>query len=174
MITNCIVDDPCDGVAGTGSSVAEMLYSLDQALCGCVYVSGSIHISVVTTWPDASEPLVEGNFSFLYHVREIRGYLLFINIPEIERLSLPNLRLIRGEELFFNMFALTVSDSYIKNLYMPYLTEITNGNAFFSDSTNPSVCNLMEVDWTNILSSGTVTNTITGCTGSSEKAHYTE
>ena len=145
-----------------------MLFNLDEALCGCVYVSGSIRISVVTTWPDATEPLVEGNFSFLFHVREISGYLVFVNIPEIERLSLPNLRLIRGEELFFNMFALSVSDSYIKNLYMPNLTEITNGNAFFSDSTNPSVCNLMSVDWTDILSSGTETNTITGCNGSSK------
>ena len=145
-----------------------MLFNLDEALCGCVYVSGSIRISVVTSWPDATEPLVEGNFSFLFHVREIRGYLVFFDIPEIERLSLPNLRLIRGEKLF-NMFALSVLNSYIKNLYMPKLTEITNGNAFFSDSTNPSVCNLMSVDWTDILSSdGTLTNTITGCTGSSE------
>ena len=164
----CTVDDPCGGVTGTGSSVAEMLDNLNQTLCGCVYVSGSIHIAVAPAWPDASVPLVESDFSFLFHVREIRGYLVFMNIPEIERLSLPNLRLIRGEDLFINMFALTVSNSYIKNLYMPNLTEITNGNAFFSDSTNPSVCNLMAVDWTDILSSGTVTNTITGCGGSSE------
>ena len=169
MITICIVDDPCEGVTGTGSSVAEMLDNLNQALCGCVYVSGNIHIAVSSVWPDASEPLVESDFSFLFHVREIRGYLVFMNIPEIERLSLPNLRLIRGEDLFIVLNALTVTHSYIKSLYMPKLTEITNGDAFFF-ATNPSVCNLMEVDWNDILSSGIVKNSITGCSGSSEKA----
>ena len=171
-IVNCDVDDPCSGITSTGSSVAEMLSNLHQSLCGCVYVIGNIDIRVSSSWPDATQPLEEADFSFLYHIREIRGYLYFFNIPQIERLSLPNLVIIRGQELhsfatFVQSAALSTLNSNIQTFYTPHLTEITNGNAQFIDTISLSICNVMEVDWTDILSSSNMAeySQTNGCTG---------
>ena len=138
-----------------------MLENLHDHLCGCVYVTGSISIQVSTGWPDATDPLVESNFTFLYHIREIRDYLFLNNVPQVDRVSLPNLRIIRGEGLFSG-FSLFMSGSSIASLYMPQLTEITKGNSLV-DGTS-SLCN---VDWDDIHSSGS-NMSIPACTVAGE------
>ena len=165
-------DSPCTGITASGSSVAEMLTILHDHLCGCVYVEGNIHIPVVTSFPDFNEPLTESNFSFFYHIKEISEYLYLQNIPSMEQLSFPNLRIIRGESpLYLDKFALASFNCRITTLYMPQLTEITRGNIFFRGGTMfPSICNVRAVNWTDILSmnSSTLTINLPGCTDASE------
>ena len=139
-------------------------------MCGCVYINGDIDISLTVD----TTPLVESNFSFFYHIKEIRGFLYLQDIPEIERLSFPNLIIIRGESL--NMgFAIIVFNSKIGTLYMPKLTEITNGNVGFSDNmmNDPVACNVKNIDWEDILSDSSSTTTINlpQCTDTSELPH---
>ena len=99
---------------------------------------------------DANQPLVEANFSFLYYVKEISGYFELNNIPSIERLSLPNLRLIRGENLRSGRYSLLVSGK-IETLYMPNLTEISRGDVILgSSSLNYYLCNTRSINWTDI------------------------
>ena len=99
---------------------------------------------------DANQPLVEANFSFLYYVKEIGGYLELNNIPSVERLSLPNLRIIRGENLRSGRFSLLVSGK-IESLYMPNLTEISRGDVVLgSSSLNCYLCNTRSINWTDI------------------------
>ena len=164
------VDAPCTGITATGSSVAEMLVILHDHLCGCMYIEGNINIAIYTTFPDFNEPLKESDFSFFYHLREISQYLYLQYIPSMEQLSLPNLRIIRGESLFSGL-ALATYNCRITTLYMPQLKEITRGNIFFRENIKfPSVCNVLNINWTDILSmdSSTVKILLPNCTDASK------
>ena len=165
-------DSPCTGITASGSSVAEMLTILHDHLCGCVYIEGNIDIPVSDDFPDFNKTLTESNFSFFYHIKEISGYLSLRDIPSMEQLSFPNLRIIRGESpLFLDKFALASFNCRITTLYMPQLTEITKGDIFFRENINfPSVCNVNAVNWTDILSmnSSTLTIILPSCTDASE------
>ena len=110
---------------------------------------------------------MEANFSFLYHVREISGYLELQGIPPIARLSLPNLRLIRGENIRSNRYSLAVIGK-IDNLYMPNLTEITRGDVIIrSSSSEPYLCNTKSINWTDIAPNPINTHILPfGCTES--------
>ena len=140
-------------------------------MCGCVYITTDIEITPNNNWNDINTPLVESNFSFLYYIKDIRGYLIMRDIPQIERLSFPNLIIIRGEVLFSGS-ALATFNSNIRNLYMPQLTEITKGDVLFTATNNyPSVCNIMNINWNDILSdnySATFTGMEQSCSDSSE------
>ena len=93
---------------------------------------------------------MEANFSFLYDVREISGYLELNGIPPIARLSLPNLSLIRGENMRSNRYSLAVIGK-IDNLYMPNLIEITRGDVLLlGSSSEPYLCNTKSINWTDI------------------------
>ena len=96
--------------------------------------------------------LVEGNFSFFYHIREISGYIYIQGVPTINRLSLPNLRIIRGETQFADEYSLVVF-SDIGTLYLPNLTEITKGGYILKGLTDTSsLCNVRSIDWDDIFS----------------------
>ena len=155
-----------------GSTVVDILHDAYDQFCGCRYVQDNVVIQTLSGLPDVNEPLVERNFSFLYHVREISGYLEFNNIPPIARLSLPNLRLIRGNTLrsIRSIDYGLVVNGRIQSLYMPNLTEVIQGSVFILGSnTEPSLCNVKSVNWTDIAPSN---NTIesSGCsvTGKSQ------
>ena len=131
----------------SGNSVSEILQHAREQFCGCRYIRDNVVISTGSNLPDANGPLVEANFSFLYHVREISGYLELNSIPPIARLSLPNLRLIRGENIRSNRYSLVVSGK-IDNLYMPNLTEITRGDVIIlGSSSEPYLCNTKSINW---------------------------
>ena len=116
---------------------------------------------------------MEANFSFLYYVREISGYLELSGIPYIKKLSLPSLRLIRGDTLRSSRYGLAVSGK-IEMLFMPNLTEISKGDvALLGNSDGPYLCNIISVNWTDIAPFGPFGHRFrtTGCSDSS-KALY--
>jgi hypothetical protein len=152
-----------------GGNVADILKDAHDQFCGCRYIHGNLYINILPTFDGASEPLVEGNFSFLYHIKEISGFLALTGIPPIPRLSLPNLRVIRG------ITTLPVSNKdyslavlgKIYSLYMPKLTEISTGDVILrGDPSTPSLCNVNSINWNDIISSSSTIPTITpmGCT----------
>ena len=158
-------DDPCDGIKSSGGTLSDLIDSLYNHLCGCVYINGDIEIVL-----NNDGLLVESDFSFLYHIREIRGYLYMQDVPEIETLSFPNLTIIRGETLYEDLFALATFNVDIDTLYMPQLTEITNSDVLFrSNDGYPSVCNVLNVNWDDILSGGSVTTILPTCNDNSKQ-----
>ena len=104
-------------------------------------------------------------------MREISGYLELNGIPHITRLSLPNLRIIRGNALRSNRYGLVVLGK-IETLYMPMLTEISRGDVILIASSDmPYLCNIRSINWTDIAPFGPdahrlITN---GCTDSGKK-----
>ena len=102
--------------------------------------------------------------------REISGFIYLRRISPISRLSLPNLRIIRGNIRFTissNEYSLIVANSDIGTLYMPQLREITQGGVFLRGLSNtPSLCNVQNVSWTDIISfpSASIYIRTTGCT----------
>uniref|UniRef100_A0A1X7SHS3 Receptor L-domain domain-containing protein n=1 Tax=Amphimedon queenslandica TaxID=400682 RepID=A0A1X7SHS3_AMPQE len=135
-----------------GGTVSSILQDAYEQFCGCRYIEDNIVIRTGFGLVDGNQPLVEANFSFLYYVKEISGYLELNNIPSIERLSLPNLRLIRGGNLRSGRYSLLVSGR-IKTLYMPNLTEISRGDVILvssRSSLNSYLCNTRSINWTDI------------------------
>ena len=84
-------------------------------------------------------------FSELQEVSEI---VRFTNVPNTTSIILPNLRIIRGEELIAN-HALLVENSVIGSFILPRLTQISKGNAFFENTG--TLCNYLSVRWPDIL-----------------------
>uniref|UniRef100_A0A1X7U1F9 receptor protein-tyrosine kinase n=1 Tax=Amphimedon queenslandica TaxID=400682 RepID=A0A1X7U1F9_AMPQE len=133
-----------------GDSVSSILKDAYEQFCGSEYIEDNIVIRTGSGLVDISQPLVEANFSFLYYVKEISGYLELNNIPSIERLSLPRLRLIRGRNLRSGRYSLLVSGR-IETLHMPSLTEISRGDVMLgSSSLNSYLCNTRSINWTDI------------------------
>ena len=155
----------------SGQTVFDILMDAYNQFCGCQYIQDNVAIFIGSNLSDADQPLVEANFSFLYHVREISGYLELNGIPHITRLSLPNLRLIRGNVLRSNRYGLVVLGK-IETLYMPMLTEISRGDVILKANFDmPYLCNIRSINWTDIAPFGPdahrlITN---GCTDSGKK-----
>ena len=142
-----------------GSTTSEVLGQLYSRFCGCTYISGSLTIQLSTG------PLTEDSFNSLYYLREISGYLSLKNIPQVASVTLPNLRIIRGQTTLNSStgpMALAVENSYIGSLNLPSLTEISNGGATF-ESTN-GMCGILNVNWTDILNNGRFDYSMSGCT----------
>ena len=100
--------------------------------------------------------LTEDSFNFLYHVQEISGVLRFQNIPPVSRIVLPNLRIIRGDEVITTSdgrnLALILLETRIGALVMPKLTEVTHGDVLFENTS--SMCNYKTVNWGDIIDDG--------------------
>ena len=101
--------------------------------------------------------LTEDSFNFLYHVEQISGVLRFQNIPTVDRIILPNLRIIRGEELKETAeghgLALVILNTRIGAIVLPNLTEVTRGDVHFRNTTS-SMCNYKTVNWDDIIDNG--------------------
>ena len=97
--------------------------------------------------------LTEDSFNFLYHVQEISGVLRFQDIPPVSRIVLPNLRIIRGDEVIETSdgrnLALILLETRIGALVMPKLTEVTHGDVLFENTS--SMCNYKTVNWDDII-----------------------
>ena len=167
---------PCIGhsdiASAMGATVVETLDNLYNRFCGCQYVEGNIDIMFPPNLPDFNDVLlVEGNFSFFYHIREISGFFYIQGVPTLNRLSLPNLRIIRGETQFADEYSLVVY-SDIGTLYLPNLTEITKGGYILRPFTNDAafLCNVRSINWTDILSEDNPTTVLidTGCSDDSK------
>ncbi|XP_019864466.1 PREDICTED: uncharacterized protein LOC109593811 [Amphimedon queenslandica] len=137
-----------------GNTVSDILLDAHEQFCGCRYIKDNLVISIGNSLSDADQHLVEANFSFLYYVREISGYLELSGIPYIKKLSLPSLRLIRGDTLRLSRYGLAVSGR-IEMLFMPNLTEISKGDVvLLGNSDGPYLCNVLSVNWTDIAPFG--------------------
>ena len=133
----------------------DILTNLNRQFCGCTHVEGSIQINMFGH--DGYTNLTEDSFNFLYHVEEISDVLRFQNIPTVNRIVLPNLRIIRGEELIPTAerrgLALVLLNTHIGAIVLPNLTEVTWGDVRFQNTTS-SMCNYRTVDWNDIIDNG--------------------
>ena len=115
--------------------------------------------------------LTEDSFNFLYHVEEISGVLRFQNIPTVERIVLPNLHIIRGEELIATAegrgLALVLLNTRIGAIVLPKLTEITQGDVRLENTTS-SMCNYKTVNWNDIIDNGRLDDVLACNTSQSE------
>ncbi|XP_068200038.1 melanoma receptor tyrosine-protein kinase-like isoform X2 [Antennarius striatus] len=100
------------------------------------------------------------DLSFLKSIQEVSGYVL-IAINEAANIPLVNLRLIRGQSLYENQYALLVVSNYkrnasshgyvsgVKQLQLSNLTEIRKGGIKITH--NPLLCNMETIQWWDIL-----------------------
>ena len=156
---DCFLYTVCLGHMGNevaaGSSVAEQLEDLHNDFCGCRAIDGNIRVAMSTSFPDYnSVTLTEANFTFFNEITEVSGFILFLGIPSLSMLTFPRLRLIRGRNMINGPngpLSLTILNSNIARLFMPRLTEITNGGVAFN---NPArLCSAVFVNWNDIISS---------------------
>ena len=133
----------------------EILNSLHNQFCGCTHVTGSIQIDMFGN--DNYTNFTEDSFNFLYHVEQISGVLRLQNIPTVECIVLPNLRIIRGEKLIPTAegrgLALVLLNTRIGAIVLPNLTEVTRGDVRFQNTTS-SMCNYKTVNWNDIIDNG--------------------
>ncbi|XP_076617179.1 melanoma receptor tyrosine-protein kinase-like [Chaetodon auriga] len=94
------------------------------------------------------------DLSFLQSIEEVGGNVLIaLNEPAV--IPLVNLRLIRGQKLYENQFALTVMANFknatagLKQLQLSSLTEILRGGVKMIH--NPLLCNTDTIQWWEIL-----------------------
>ncbi len=152
-----------------GEDVDEILSELHDRFCGCTHVTGNIRISFPV---DLTQNLTDNDFNFLYYVEEISGVLSFQNIPTLPSLTVPNLRIIRGDDFIetgvgSRRLVFSVMDSNIEQLYMPQLREITQGDVLFSE-VGP-LCSYKTVNWNDILNDGSFIDENTECSPGGEK-----
>ena len=167
-------DTACRGNAANtfvqGSSTSEVLAQLAARFCGCTSIAGNLAIQL--SLQDAGG-LTEDSFSSLYHLREISGYLHLSNIPAVTSITLPNLRVIRGQTTLSSTHgpvSLLVENSRIGSLNLPNLTEISNGGATFVSTSG--MCGFLGVDWTDIMTSGQLDYSMSGCTNMPDSGRY--
>ncbi len=87
-----------------------------------------------------------------YHLEQVSGAVRFLGILDTSDIILPNLRIIRAEELVAAQFSLIVEDSIIGRLILPKLTQITRGTVIFQNTGG--LCNYLTVRWTDIIDGG--------------------
>ena len=138
-----------------GDTVEEILTNLRNQFCGCTHITGSIQINLFGN--NNYTNLTEDSFNFLYHVEEISGVLRFQYIPTVERIVLPNLRIIRGDDLIPTAegrgLALVLLETRIGAIVLPNLTEVTRGDVHFQNTTS-SMCNYKTVNWNDTIDNG--------------------
>ena len=166
-----------------GVTVEDILSNPHNEFCGCQFITNNIHLDFQPVGV-FNVPLVEANLSFFHDIKEVNGYVL-LNIPTIDQVSFPNLRIIRGKELIpgANNIALAVAGR-IQSFYLPLLTEISTGGVFFINNNDPTaLCNVVDgsatsgygVHWDDILNDDNSEKyfMITGCTGSGMSSLHT-
>ena len=139
-----------EGSLDSGDTAAQVFNNLRARFCGCTHVSGNIRISLL----GASGILDENDFDIFFHLEQISGALYLDNIPVRGKILFPNLRLIRGNELEGGMYAIVIRNISVDEILFPKLTEITRGGVFVEQMNGVKLCNLLRVDWNNILDNG--------------------
>ena len=148
-----------------GDTVAAQLEELHNHFCGCRAIDGNIRLII----PPGSNnvTLTEANFTFFNEITEVSGYIFLQGIPSLSLLTFPRLRLIRGRDTLNGPngpVSLLIGFSNISRLFMPRLTEITNGGVFFRNPVAP-LCSAAFVNWTDIISSNASQETPNNCDG---------
>ena len=146
-----------------GSTTAEVLAQLNSRFCGCTYITGSLSIQLST-----GTALTEDSFNSLYYLKELSGSLQLSTIPSMSTITLPHLRIIRGQDTFSSSggpVSLLVYGFTNGFLNLPSLTEISNGRAVFISTSG--TCGFLNVLWTDILSNGGLDYSMSGCTSPS-------
>lgn len=147
-----------------GDELDEILADLNDRFCGCTHVTGNIRIDLAISG-GPSRNLTEDDFNFFYYVEEISGVLTFQNFPPLPSLTIPNLRIIRGDDTIPTIegygLVLSVTDSQIAEFYLPRLSEITHGDVLFRE-VGP-LCTYQRVNWNDILNDGMFINENTNC-----------
>ena len=136
----------------TGDTVQIVLNDLKDTFCGCKRIGGSINVRFPLAQADSAS-LSEDNFTFFYHIEAVGGSVAFFNVPPIDRLTLPQLVLIRGNGIASDGAALTLENSTVAEFVLPKLVEISNGNVQLSNTT---WCGYYTVNWNDILEAGEV------------------
>ena len=127
-------------------------------------MTGSIRIDLASSGGE-NITLTGDDFNFFYHLQEISGVFTVQNFPLVPDFTLPNLRIIRGDDLVDTVdghfLALSVTDSEIGALYMPELREVTNGDVLFENVNK--LCSYKSVNWEDILNEGELLDRNTDC-----------
>ncbi|ESP01756.1 hypothetical protein LOTGIDRAFT_238157 [Lottia gigantea] len=139
------------------SSFIRHFHKIRRRFKGCTHVNGNLEIT----------HLVVENFdydmSFLKDIRYVSGYVLIATNNKIDKLELPNLETIRGNQTISiggRDYSLAVVLNYkfgdpgigLKQLHFPALREISIGSILFSQ--NPGLCFIHTIDWSAISGRG--------------------
>lgn len=119
--------------------------------------------------------LNESDFSFFYHLEQISGKLLLNEIPATTRIVLPNLRIIRGEEILGaarDNNTLAIINVNAREIILPKLTEITRGDVLIIQPLDNPICNWARVNWGDILDNGNIINSFQECVFESKYHSY--
>uniref|UniRef100_A0A8C2XJK9 Receptor protein-tyrosine kinase n=1 Tax=Cyclopterus lumpus TaxID=8103 RepID=A0A8C2XJK9_CYCLU len=106
--------------------------------------------SVVLENLEVTYTLEHQDLAFLQTIQEVGGYVL-IAMNEAADVPLLNLKLIRGQNLYENQFALLVMSNYNRNQSTLNYTKILKGGAKITH--NPLLCNIETIQWGDILDS---------------------
>ncbi|KAM3593948.1 uncharacterized protein V6R79_026296 [Siganus canaliculatus] len=118
--------------------------------------------SVVLENLEVTYTLEHHDLSFLQSIQEVGGYVL-IAMNEVTKVPLMNLKLIRGQTLYEDQFALLVMSNYnvnrssatlnytsgLRQLQLSSLTEIKSGGVKMTH--NPLLCHTETIQWWDIL-----------------------
>eukprot|EP00062_Callorhinchus_milii_P012589 gi/632959785/ref/XP_007895819.1/ PREDICTED: epidermal growth factor receptor isoform X2 [Callorhinchus milii] len=157
----CLAKEVCSGSENKLTLLSNTEYHYNTLLRtynACETVMGNLEITFLEPHHDVS---------FLKSIREVSGYVL-IALNKIARIPLENLRMIRGHQLYEDKFALVILSNYdkqgaLRELPLRNLTEILSGVVHIS--SNPQLCYLETIQWSDILSKAWVFNTSAGnCT----------
>ncbi|XP_029006519.1 receptor tyrosine-protein kinase erbB-3a isoform X2 [Betta splendens] len=123
---------------------------MQQRYGGCEIVMGNLEITLMEHNRD---------FSFLQSIREVTGYILIV-ANQFSRLPLDQLRVIRGNNLFEDKYALTLMFNYqkegiygLQELGLTHLTEILEGGVKIFQ--NKYLSYAPQVNWLDIVKDGT-------------------
>ncbi|ELV12036.1 Receptor tyrosine-protein kinase erbB-3, partial [Tupaia chinensis] len=130
-------------VTGDAENQYQTLYKLYER---CEVVMGNLEI--VLTGHNA-------DLSFLQWIREVTGYVL-VAMNEFSTLPLPNLRVVRGTQVYDGKFAIFVMLNYntnsshaLRQLRFTQLTEILSGGVYIEK--NDKLCHMDTIDWKDIV-----------------------
>ncbi|XP_029445430.1 epidermal growth factor receptor isoform X2 [Rhinatrema bivittatum] len=139
----------CQGASNKLTQMATMddhFNSLQRVFNNCEVVLGNLEI---THFPRNYD------LSFLKTIQEVSGYVL-IALNRVQKISLENLRIIRGNTLYEDKFALVVvsnrdpdSKEGLEELNMRNLTEILSGT--IQIVRNPKLCYLNTIQWDDVI-----------------------
>lgn len=128
----------CDSINIGPNNLSEF-----SKLSECDVIVGSLTMAKI---------LIQNKTEILSPVKEITGYLLVYRVEGITSLSeiLPNLVIIRGNELLFGQYSFVVYENvYLKSLGLYSLKVISRGS--LKVENNPALCYLVTIHWTNII-----------------------
>uniref|UniRef100_A0A674M9L1 Receptor protein-tyrosine kinase n=1 Tax=Takifugu rubripes TaxID=31033 RepID=A0A674M9L1_TAKRU len=156
VLSELVCSGTQNGLSTTGTS--EIQYNLTKKIyTNCEIVMGNLEITMMEHSRD---------FSFLQSIREVTGYIL-LAINEFSRLPLDNLRVIRGNVLYENQYALAIMINYRKDgehglqeLGLTHLTEILQGGVKIIKNRDLSYA--PKVNWLDIVKDGAANITIFG------------